>query len=165
MTRYESGLPPGPPLPPTGAAHRLAHIETLVSRRGCCSDSRAAAITEVLDVTTDQPAGGVGVLGLSEARAILRAQPCSVLVGADITRFEDGHATITVPLRDDLRQQNGFAHGGVLSYAADTPSPSPLAVLSANPYSPQPSRSATCPAPPATSWRPARVLGTLAAAE
>ncbi|MFJ6425521.1 PaaI family thioesterase [Streptomyces hydrogenans] len=56
---------------------------------------------------------------LSAAREILRAQPFSRLVGADVSAFGDGGATLELPIREDLLQQNGFVHGGVLSYAAD----------------------------------------------
>ena len=58
-------------------------------------------------------------LTIDQARAVLRAQPFSVLLGADLDRFGTGHAALRVALRDDLRQQNGVAHGGLLSYAAD----------------------------------------------
>jgi len=53
------------------------------------------------------------------AQAVLAAQPFSVLVGARMTQFGEGGATLEIPVRDELRQQNGFVHGGVLSYAAD----------------------------------------------
>jgi len=53
------------------------------------------------------------------AQAVLAAQPFSMLVGARMTQFGDGGATLEIPVRDELRQQNGFVHGGVLSYAAD----------------------------------------------
>ncbi|WP_306312619.1 PaaI family thioesterase [Streptomyces hydrogenans] len=56
---------------------------------------------------------------LSTAREILRAQPFSRLVGADVSAFGDGGAILELPIREDLLQQNGFVHGGVLSYAAD----------------------------------------------
>lgn len=56
---------------------------------------------------------------LSMAREILRAQPFSRLVGAEVSAFGDGGATLELPIREDLLQQNGFVHGGVLSYAAD----------------------------------------------
>ncbi|GGY39151.1 PaaI family thioesterase [Streptomyces omiyaensis] len=56
---------------------------------------------------------------LALARDILLAQPFSRLVGADVRAFGDGGATLELPIREDLRQQNGFVHGGVLSYAAD----------------------------------------------
>lgn len=55
----------------------------------------------------------------SWAKAVLAQQPFSVLVGAELVRFEPGFAELALPLRDDLRQQHGFAHGGVLSYLAD----------------------------------------------
>lgn len=58
-------------------------------------------------------------LTIEQARAVLRAQPFSRLLGAELTEFGRGGATLTVALRNDLRQQNGFAHGGVVSYAAD----------------------------------------------
>lgn len=53
------------------------------------------------------------------AREVLDSQPFSRLVGARITAFGDGAAALEVDVREDLRQQNGFLHGGVLSYAAD----------------------------------------------
>ena len=53
------------------------------------------------------------------AQAVLAAQPFSMLVGARMTQFGEGGATLEIPVRDELRQQNGFVHGGVLSYAAD----------------------------------------------
>ncbi|MES1934865.1 PaaI family thioesterase [Salinisphaera hydrothermalis] len=49
----------------------------------------------------------------------LKAQAFSQLVGAELTAFDAGHVTLEIPIRDDLLQQNGFVHGGVLSYAAD----------------------------------------------
>jgi uncharacterized protein (TIGR00369 family) len=53
------------------------------------------------------------------AEKVLAAQPFSVLLGARLIAFGDGAATLELTIRDDLRQQNGFLHGGVLSYAAD----------------------------------------------
>jgi uncharacterized protein (TIGR00369 family) len=41
------------------------------------------------------------------------------LLGARLEVFEKGRATIVVPVRENLKQQNGFLHGGVLAYAAD----------------------------------------------
>lgn len=49
----------------------------------------------------------------------LAAQPFSTLVGAELTAFRPGEAVLEIPIRDDLLQQNGYVHGGVLSYAAD----------------------------------------------
>ena len=53
------------------------------------------------------------------AEKVLAAQPFSVLLGSRLIAFGDGAATLELAIRDDLRQQNGFLHGGVLSYAAD----------------------------------------------
>ncbi|MGW0930236.1 PaaI family thioesterase [Streptomyces sp. NPDC002644] len=57
--------------------------------------------------------------GLALGRKILAEQPFSTLLGARLTAFGDGRATLEVDVRDELRQQNGYLHGGVLSYAAD----------------------------------------------
>lgn len=56
---------------------------------------------------------------LAFAQKILAAQPFSVLLGTRITAFGDGQATLELDIRDELRQQNGVLHGGVLGYAAD----------------------------------------------
>ncbi len=58
-------------------------------------------------------------LDLATARLALAAQPFSRLLGARLTEFGAGAATLEVDVRDELKQQNGFLHGGVLSYAAD----------------------------------------------
>ena len=58
-------------------------------------------------------------LDLELARQVLAAQPFSVLVGARLAEFGDGVAVLELDIRPDLLQQNGFVHGGVLSYAAD----------------------------------------------
>lgn len=56
---------------------------------------------------------------LDEARALLAAQPFSALVGARLTAFGGGEAVLELDIRDDLLQQDGVLHGGVLAYAAD----------------------------------------------
>jgi len=61
----------------------------------------------------------MGILDLDSARKVLAAQPFSVLVGARVAVFEKGRAVIALDIRDELKQQNGFVHGGVLAYAAD----------------------------------------------
>lgn len=58
-------------------------------------------------------------LDLRMAQKVLDSQPFSALVGARITAFGDGAATLEIDSREELRQQNGFLHGGVLAYAAD----------------------------------------------
>jgi uncharacterized protein (TIGR00369 family) len=65
---------------------------------------------------TDAPSAG---LTLRDAQQVLAAQPFSVFLGARIAAFADGRMTLEVDLRDELLQQNGYLHGGVLAYAAD----------------------------------------------
>jgi len=56
---------------------------------------------------------------LESARAILASQPFSVLLGAELTCFGPDLVELCVPITPRLRQQHGFVHGGVVSYAAD----------------------------------------------
>lgn len=58
-------------------------------------------------------------LDLDDARQVLAAQPFSRLLGARLTAFGHGRAELRVPLRDEHLQQDGVAHGGIVSYAAD----------------------------------------------
>ncbi|MET9340422.1 PaaI family thioesterase [Nonomuraea sp. NPDC003804] len=62
---------------------------------------------------------GEALPSIEIARKVLAAQPFSALLGARLVAFGDGKATLELDIRDDLRQQNGFLHGGVLAYAAD----------------------------------------------
>ncbi|MGI9215666.1 MAG: PaaI family thioesterase, partial [Hydrogenophaga sp.] len=45
--------------------------------------------------------------------------PLSVLIGAELAAFSPGRCELHVPVSDAVKQQHGFVHGGVLSYAAD----------------------------------------------
>lgn len=58
-------------------------------------------------------------LDLELAQKVLDSQPFSRLLQARLTAFGGGEAVLEVDIRDELRQQNGFLHGGVLAYAAD----------------------------------------------
>jgi len=42
------------------------------------------------------------------------------LIGATLRRIEPGEIDIEVPHRDDLTQQNGFLHAGILTTIADS---------------------------------------------
>lgn len=53
------------------------------------------------------------------ARKIFEAQPFTRYLGAQLRAAGPGEAELAVPLIDDLKQQHGFAHGGVVSYLAD----------------------------------------------
>lgn len=56
---------------------------------------------------------------LAMGRQILALQPFSILLGAELTAFFEGGAELKVPIKEELKQQHGFLHGGVISYAAD----------------------------------------------
>ena len=56
---------------------------------------------------------------LAMGRKVLAEQPFSVLLGAELMALEPGRCELGVALRDQLKQQMGFAHGGVVSYLAD----------------------------------------------
>ncbi|WP_420712871.1 PaaI family thioesterase [Gordonia sp. MP11Mi] len=58
-------------------------------------------------------------LTLAEAAAHLASQPFSVLLATRLTSFGPDQTILEVDVREDLLQQNGFLHGGVLAYAAD----------------------------------------------
>jgi uncharacterized protein (TIGR00369 family) len=56
---------------------------------------------------------------LAMGRQVLAAQPFSALIGAELHALSPGRCELHVPVTPQLRQQHGFVHGGVLSYAAD----------------------------------------------
>ena len=47
-------------------------------------------------------------------------QKAMALIGASIARVGPGEVEIALPWRDDLTQQKGFVHGGILGMIADT---------------------------------------------
>ena len=47
-------------------------------------------------------------------------QKAMALIGASLTVVEPGYVEIELPFRDDLTQQKGFVHGGILGMIADT---------------------------------------------
>lgn len=56
---------------------------------------------------------------LAWGKQVLASQPFSVLLGAELLSFSRGSAELKIPIKSDLKQQHGFVHGGVISYAAD----------------------------------------------
>jgi uncharacterized protein (TIGR00369 family) len=56
---------------------------------------------------------------LQLGKQVLASQPFSVLVGAELTSYSPGWVELTIPITPQLKQQHGFVHGGVISYAAD----------------------------------------------
>jgi uncharacterized protein (TIGR00369 family) len=53
-------------------------------------------------------------------RASFARQAVMTLIGAVMTRVEPGRCTIELPVREDLTQQHGFVHGGVVGMIADS---------------------------------------------
>jgi uncharacterized protein (TIGR00369 family) len=47
-------------------------------------------------------------------------QGLMMLLGAELVEAANGRATIEVPCRDELTQQHGYFHGGVVTAIADT---------------------------------------------
>lgn len=45
--------------------------------------------------------------------------PFSVLIDAELRALSSGHCELQLPIAEKILQQNGFVHGGVISYAAD----------------------------------------------
>lgn len=56
---------------------------------------------------------------LEQGREVLAAQPFSLLLGAELMQLAPGQCELAVDLREELLQQHGCAHGGVISYLAD----------------------------------------------
>ncbi|SOY58681.1 PaaI family thioesterase [Cupriavidus taiwanensis] len=66
---------------------------------------------------TTRPATAADMLAWGQE--VLASQPFSVLVGTELAALSPGKAELWLPVRQDLRQQHGFLHGGVVSYLAD----------------------------------------------
>jgi len=56
---------------------------------------------------------------LTMGRETLAKQPFSVLLGAELSALEPGRCELQLVITAQLKQQNGCAHGGVVSYLAD----------------------------------------------
>ena len=56
----------------------------------------------------------------ARVRASFGRQKAMALIGAELTVVEPGYAEIALPYRDDLTQQKGYVHGGVIGMIADT---------------------------------------------
>lgn len=56
---------------------------------------------------------------LAMGREVLASQPFSQLIGAELIDLAPGRCELHVPVSSQVRQQHGFVHGGVVSYAAD----------------------------------------------
>jgi len=58
-------------------------------------------------------------LWIKIGREVMASQPFSVLLGAELAALSPGQAELQVAVTPQLLQQNGFVHGGVVSYLAD----------------------------------------------
>jgi uncharacterized protein (TIGR00369 family) len=56
---------------------------------------------------------------LAMGRQVLASQPFSALIGAEMHALSPGFIDLRLPVTDKVRQQDGFVHGGVVSYLAD----------------------------------------------
>ena len=56
----------------------------------------------------------------SRIRESFGRQKAMALIGASLKSVEPGRVQISLPYRDDLTQQKGFVHGGILGMIADT---------------------------------------------
>jgi len=53
------------------------------------------------------------------AREVFAAQPFSQFLGAELADCGPGTAALRLSIAEQLTQQHGFVHGGVISYLAD----------------------------------------------
>lgn len=56
----------------------------------------------------------------SRIRESFGRQKAMALIGASLSRVEAGRVEIALPFREDLTQQKGFVHGGIIGMIADT---------------------------------------------
>jgi uncharacterized protein (TIGR00369 family) len=56
----------------------------------------------------------------SRIRESFGRQKAMALIGASLAAVEPGAVDVALPWRDDLTQQKGFVHGGVIGMIADT---------------------------------------------
>jgi uncharacterized protein (TIGR00369 family) len=57
---------------------------------------------------------------VARVRDSFARQAAMQLIGARLTDVEPGRCVIELPVRDDLTQQHGFVHGGVVGMIADS---------------------------------------------
>ena len=58
-------------------------------------------------------------ISIEAARQVLQAQPFSRLLNAELVQFSGDGVELRLPVSEQIKQQHGFVHGGVISYAAD----------------------------------------------
>lgn len=120
----------------TGGPEHAAVVDHFERHRGICPERVQAVVLiqveyaeELLSPAYDDgtpeaeassPSEPSGTrLTRCQAEAALASQPFSRLLGTRVTGFGNGRATLQLLATEDLRQQDGHVHGGVLSYLAD----------------------------------------------
>ncbi len=56
----------------------------------------------------------------TRVRASFSRQKLMIAIGAELTKVSPGEVEISLPYRDDLTQQHGFIHAGIIATIADT---------------------------------------------
>jgi uncharacterized protein (TIGR00369 family) len=56
----------------------------------------------------------------SRCRESFSRQKAMTLIGASLALIEPGYCEVHLPFRDDLTQQKGFVHGGIVGMIADS---------------------------------------------
>ena len=56
----------------------------------------------------------------ARVRESFARQKAMALIGASLTAVEPGYVEIRLPFRDDLTQQKGYVHGGILGMICDS---------------------------------------------
>jgi uncharacterized protein (TIGR00369 family) len=56
----------------------------------------------------------------TRVRASFGRQKAMALIGASLTVVEPGYVEISLPFRDELTQQKGYVHGGILGMIGDS---------------------------------------------
>ena len=56
----------------------------------------------------------------ARVRASFGRQKAMALIGASLAAVEPGYVEINLPFRDDLTQQKGYVHGGILGMICDS---------------------------------------------
>ena len=57
---------------------------------------------------------------MNRIRESFARQKAMALIGASLTGVSAGKTEVSLPYRDDLTQQKGFVHGGIIGMIADT---------------------------------------------
>jgi len=57
---------------------------------------------------------------IARIRASFERQKAMALIGASLSVVEAGRVEVALPYRDELTQQKGFVHGGIIGMIADT---------------------------------------------